>query len=322
MLKVNRETIPLTFILNGYEETEKTLQSGKKLVILINRKDGTPPLSGTKSVQTLKKPPLILLDGKEIGTEDMKNLDHDKIARIEVLKGEMDVKRYGEKGRDGVIVIISKEKDQAYKLSGRVLDDATGKPLPGVSVVIVNTTVGAMTDPEGRFTLTMDKPEEEIAFSFVGYRTVRQKVKTGEPVTVKLKKGIIRLDLQNVKAGRENTPQPPAPTTKNKTGEVFFIVEDIPHFPGELPALRKYLAEHVKYPPKAKKKGVSGTVWVNFTVDEDGKVKNVYVGKSYSLDPLLDKEAIRVVSSLPAWTPGKQRGKAVPVELSVPVEFK
>ena len=217
---------------------------------------------------------------------------------------------------------IEKQKDQTYKLSGQVLDDATGKPLQGASVVIVNTSVGAMTDPEGLFTLTMDKPEEEIAFSFVGYQTVRQKVKAGDPVTVKLKKGVIRLDLKNVKAGRENTPQPPAPTTKNKTGEIFFVVEDVPHFPGELPALKKYLAGHVKYPPKARKKGISGTVWVNFTVDENGQVKQVYVDKANSVDPLLDKEAVRVISSLPEWTPGKQRGKAVPVELSVPVEFK
>ncbi len=63
-------------------------------------------------------------------------------------------------------------------------------------------------------------------------------------------------------------------------------------------------------------------MWVNFTVDENGQVKQVYVDKANSVDPLLDKEAVRVVSSLPDWTPGKQRGKAVPVELSVPVEFK
>jgi TonB family protein len=249
----------------------------------------------------------------------MKNLDHDKIAGIEVLKGERAVKRYGEKGRDGVIVIISKEKDQTYKLSGRVLDDATGEPLQGASVVIVNTSAGAMTGPEGRFTLTMDKPEAEIAFSFVGYQTVRQKVKTGEPLSVRLKKGIIRLDLKDVKAQREPVSRP---ASGKADDEIFFVVEDVPHFPGELPALKKYLAEHVKYPPKAKKKGITGTVWVNFTVDENGQVKQVYVDKANSVDPLLDKEAVRVVSSLPDWTPGKQRGKAVPVELSVPVEFK
>ncbi|RKY66860.1 MAG: hypothetical protein DRP97_07820, partial [Candidatus Latescibacterota bacterium] len=246
-LKVNRETIPLTFVLNGYEETEKTLQSGKKQVILIKRKDGTAPPPGANHVQTSKKSPLILLDGKEIGTEEMKNLDHDKIAGIEVLKGERAVKRYGEKGRDGVIVITSTEKDQTYKLSGQVLDDATGKPLQGVSVVIVNTSVGAMTGPEGRFTLNTDKPEAEIAFSFVGYQTVRQKVKTGEPVSVRLKKGIIRLDLKDVKAQREPVSRP---ASGKADDEIFFVVEDVPHFPGELPALKKYLAGHVKYPPK------------------------------------------------------------------------
>ena len=318
-LKVDEEAIPLSFVLNGYEETEKTLQSGKKQVVLLKRKEGTPPPPSADHAQTSKKSPLILFDGKEIGKEEMKNLDHDRIARIEVLKGESAVKRYGEKGRDGVIVIISKEKDQTYKLSGRVLDDATGKPLQGVSVVIVNTTVGTMTGPEGRFTLAMDKPEEEVAFSFMGYQTVTKKVKAGEPVTVELKRGILKLDLQNVKVERETVSQPES----GKAGEeIFFVVEDVPHYPGGLTALKRYLAEHVKYPPKARKKGVSGTVWVNFTVDENGKVKDVYVDKTHSLDPLLDKEAIRVVSSLPKWTPGKQRGETVPVELSVPVEFR
>ncbi|MCQ2251979.1 MAG: energy transducer TonB [Bacteroidales bacterium] len=101
--------------------------------------------------------------------------------------------------------------------------------------------------------------------------------------------------------------------------QVFFIVEDMPEFPGGEVALRKYIAENVRYPEMAKENDIQGTVYVRFVVDTDGSVKNVEVLRG--VDPLLDKEAIRVVQSLPKWKPGKQRGKAVKVSHSVPIKF-
>ena len=102
--------------------------------------------------------------------------------------------------------------------------------------------------------------------------------------------------------------------------QVFFIVEDMPEFPGGELALRKYIAENVRYPEQAKENDIQGTVFVRFVVDTDGSVKNVEVLRG--VDPLLDKEAIRVVQSLPKWKPGKQRGKAVKVSHSVPIKFQ
>jgi protein TonB len=101
--------------------------------------------------------------------------------------------------------------------------------------------------------------------------------------------------------------------------QVFFIVEDMPEFPGGELALRKYIAENVRYPEMAKENDIQGTVYVRFVVDEQGKVTNVEVMRG--VDPLLDKEAVRVVQSLPKWKPGKQRGKAVKVSHSVPIKF-
>ena len=101
--------------------------------------------------------------------------------------------------------------------------------------------------------------------------------------------------------------------------QVFFIVEDMPEFPGGELALRKYIAENVRYPEMAKENDIQGTVYVRFVVDTDGSVKNVEVIRG--VDQLLDKEAIRVVQSLPKWKPGKQRGKAVKVSHSVPIKF-
>ena len=100
---------------------------------------------------------------------------------------------------------------------------------------------------------------------------------------------------------------------------VFVIVEDMPEFPGGELALRKYIAENVRYPVMAKENDIQGTVYVRFVVDKDGSVNNVEILRG--ADPLLDREAIRVVESLPKWKPGKQRGKAVKVSHSVPIKF-
>jgi protein TonB len=100
---------------------------------------------------------------------------------------------------------------------------------------------------------------------------------------------------------------------------VFTIVEDPPAFPGGELALRKYLATNVRYPETAAQNDIQGTVYVRFIVDTDGSVTNVEILRG--VDPLLDKEAKRVVESLPKWQPGRQCGKAVKVRHSVPIKF-
>jgi len=100
---------------------------------------------------------------------------------------------------------------------------------------------------------------------------------------------------------------------------VFFIVEDMPEFPGGEAALRKYIAQSVKYPVIAQENGIQGRVYVSFVVNTKGKVTDVKIARG--VDPNLDKEAIRVVNAMPAWKPGKQRGKAVKVSYTVPINF-
>jgi protein TonB len=103
--------------------------------------------------------------------------------------------------------------------------------------------------------------------------------------------------------------------------EVFYIVEDMPTFNGGEPAteFRKYIAQNLQYPEIAAENGVSGRVIVQFAVDKTGQVVDAVVVRS--VDPALDKEAIRVVMSSPKWTPGKQRGKAVKVLFTFPINF-
>ena len=112
----------------------------------------------------------------------------------------------------------------------------------------------------------------------------------------------------------------PEPPKHEEEAKVFDVVEQMPSFPGGNGALLEYLATHVKYPVVAQENGVQGRVIVSFVVERDGSITDVRVVRS--VDPSLDREAARVVSSMPRWTPGKQNGSAVRVKYNVPVMFK
>lgn len=102
--------------------------------------------------------------------------------------------------------------------------------------------------------------------------------------------------------------------------EVFVIVEDMPEFPGGELALRKWIANNIKYPVIAAENGIQGKVYVQFVVDKDGSISNARIARG--VDPSLDQEALRVVNNLPKWKPGMQRGKPVRVSYTVPINFQ
>ena len=101
---------------------------------------------------------------------------------------------------------------------------------------------------------------------------------------------------------------------------IFEVVEEQPEFPGGMEALLKYLAKNINYPESAVDNGIQGKVMVRFVVERDGSVSAVETYKS--VDPALDKEAVRVVKTLPKWKPGRQQGKAVRTRYIVPVVFR
>lgn len=109
----------------------------------------------------------------------------------------------------------------------------------------------------------------------------------------------------------------PKPEVENK---VFDVVEQMPSFPGGPSALMQYLSSNIKYPVVAQENGVQGRVVVSFVVERDGSITDVQVARS--VDPSLDREAQRVVRSMPKWIPGKQNGQAVRVKYNVPVAFR
>lgn len=129
---------------------------------------------------------------------------------------------------------------------------------------------------------------------------------------------IIHMDVIVADKAGNAAPQPSAASMDTEE-QVFFIVEEMPEFPGGEAALRRHIANTVRYPTEAQDKGIQGRVYVQFIVTKDGSVANAKIARG--VDPHLDQEALRVVNSLPNWVPGRQRGQAVAVSYTVPISF-
>lgn len=114
---------------------------------------------------------------------------------------------------------------------------------------------------------------------------------------------------------------PPAPTIEEgDEGEIFEVAEDPAEFPGGMDALMKYLGKNIKYPASAQENGIQGRVILQFVVNKDGSIVDIKVMRS--LDAACDKEAQRVVQSMPKWKPAKQHGKTVRCRYTLPVLFR
>ena len=111
-----------------------------------------------------------------------------------------------------------------------------------------------------------------------------------------------------------------AQNTDTPCGKVYQVVEQMPQFPGGPAAMMKFIADSLRYPSVVCTGGVEGRIVVRFVVDCKGNIVNPLVVRS--VDPLLDREAIRLVKSMPKWIPGRQNGKPVCVIYNVPIRFK
>lgn len=111
-----------------------------------------------------------------------------------------------------------------------------------------------------------------------------------------------------------------APEEEAEEQKIFVVVEKMPEFPGGEEAMRRYLARNIRYPLIAQENGIQGRVICQFVVNSDGKIVDVQVVRG--VEASLDEEAIRVIKSMPNWTPGKQGGKNVRVKYTLPIRFK
>ncbi|HVA99055.1 MAG TPA: TonB family protein [Bacteroidia bacterium] len=140
-----------------------------------------------------------------------------------------------------------------------------------------------------------------------------------------------QIDLQKTQAGAKtqdgkdtnllapiNTGTGIAPAAPQKP---FLIVQQMPTFPGGEAKLFEYLQNNTNYPQVEKEEGVQGTVYVTFVIGSDGKVQDVKIMRGIPNGPGCNKEAVRVVQAMPNWTPGKQDGRSVPVQYSLPIKF-
>lgn len=152
---------------------------------------------------------------------------------------------------------------------------------------------------------------------------VKQMDKLDDKVAVgtENKEGVKDRTVEAVRNDIAVAAPPPSPAPKPEVAtKVFDVVEEMPSFPGGNGALMSYLASNIKYPVVAQENGVQGRVIVSFVVERDGSISDVRVARS--VDPSLDREAQRVVKSMPRWKPGKQNGSAVRVKYTVPVVFR
>ena len=125
-------------------------------------------------------------------------------------------------------------------------------------------------------------------------------------------------DGEVLKAKQMLVTEPVKP--KEEETKIFTVVEQMPSFPGGEAALMQYLSKNIKYPPFAEENNIQGRVICTFVVERDGSVSDIRIAKS--VDPSLDKEAVRVVSAMPRWIPGRQNGQMVRVKYTLPVTFR
>lgn len=210
---------------------------------------------------------------------------------------------------------ISVLSEDDVKVSGQVIDDFNG-PVIGANVIVKGTNVGTITDTEGYFVLETTK-NAVLSFSFPGMKAKEVAVKD---VQGKLK---VQLYSDGSAQGSQSAPPPPPMSPQISTDPsdlVFTVVEVMPEFPGGQGALLQFLAKSIKYPVIAQQNGIQGRVTCSFVVGKDGVIRNIEVIRG--VDPSLDLEATRVISMMPKWKPGMQKGKEVSVKYTVPVTFR
>lgn len=140
----------------------------------------------------------------------------------------------------------------------------------------------------------------------------------------------VELEQQDILSSEDNQQEaqtavytPPAVVEEEEeeaAQQIFTVVEEMPEFPGGQGELLKYLGHSIKYPVIAQENGIQGRVVCAFVINRDGSIVDAEVLRG--VDPSLDKEALRVINSMPKWKPGKQRGKPVRVKYTVPVVFR
>ena len=192
---------------------------------------------------------------------------------------------------------------EKFTISGTVYDGSAAQktPIIGAVVKIVGSKKGTVTDMDGNFRLEVTAGDR-IEAIYMGF----------EPFTIGVSKTFSERNDYKIMLQKEGT--------NTDTNKPYDVVEKMPQFPGGTGKLFEFLSKNVKYPAEAENNDVQGRVIVTFVVEKDGEISNAKVVKS--IHPALDAEALRVINSMPNWTPGMQNGETVRVKYTVPVTFR
>lgn len=213
---------------------------------------------------------------------------------------------------ENIAPLPQQEKSDKVTYKGKIVDEA-GNPLSDVKIIIdpkyQSMTTSTVND-KGEFRVETSS-KADILFEYTGKdgKTLAWMCRTTE--LAKMDPDNMVIKLIPVKIIKPNVTD----------ADVYEVVENMPEFPdGGMPGLMKYLSANIRYPEAAHKAGTQGRVTVQFVVGKDGSIGNV--GILRGVDPNLDAEAIRVISGMPKWKPGTQKGEPVNVRYTVPVMFR
>lgn len=213
-------------------------------------------------------------------------------------------------GSDPIAPAATPHQEKKVEYKGVVVDD-TGKG-------VANATLGAVILSDGtsrEISIPNTKTGSDGRFSFKAIEGITTITIDNKDISASMNiRNQDRLNLRIVLFSKA--------TTQNIEGnmEAFDVVEKMPVFPGGQTALMEYIGKNLRYPAKAQQEKIQGRVIAGFVVEKDGSISEPTIMRSVS--PELDAEAIRILSSMPKWTPGTQGGKEVRVRYTVPIHFK
>ena len=198
---------------------------------------------------------------------------------------------------------VADEQGKNVSVKGVVVQKEDGNPIVGVAVTVRGTKIGAVTDVDGKFHI-----DNVPVGSWIDVFMIDCEI------------GSLQVTEQNASNLHFAIAYDGPSSSKSPGSDAFDVVEEMPVYPGGMPAMMDFFYKNMKYPKEAFDAKQEGRVIAQFVVEKDGSITDAHIVKSVS--PALDAEALRIVNAMPNWTPGRQNGKPVRVKYTVPISFK
>ncbi len=198
---------------------------------------------------------------------------------------------------------VADEQGKNVSVKGVVVQKEDGNPIVGVAVTVRGTKIGAVTDVDGKFHI-----DNVPVGSWIDVFMIDCEI------------GSLQVTEQNASNLHFVIAYDGPSSSKSPGSDAFDVVEEMPVYPGGMPAMMDFFYKNMKYPKEAFDAKQEGRVIAQFVVEKDGSITDAHIVKSVS--PALDAEALRIVNAMPNWTPGRQNGKPVRVKYTVPISFK